>query len=248
VTLLLSAGIVPTRAGRLNPVSKLTVMLLFGIPLLISVDMVTAGGLLAAELIALPVLGLGPRRLLVYAWPMALGLAGIWLANLIASGGIGSLAVISVRLVALALPGLLLVLTTEPVTLADALVQLWHLPYRFAYGALAALRMVPLLADDWQSLRRARRARGIDAGRNPIAALRLYGGIVFALLVLAIRRGVRLAAAMDARGFGARRDRTYARVSTLHRRDAIFIAVAAVVAGLVVALSLVTGQWSLLFS
>ena len=44
--------------------------------------------------------------------------------------------------------------------LADALVQRWRVPARFAYGALAALRLLPLLSADWHMIGRARRARG----------------------------------------------------------------------------------------
>ena len=43
---------------------------------------------------------------------------------------------------------------------------------KVAYGVLAALRLLPLLAADWRTLSLARRARGLDAGRNPVAALR----------------------------------------------------------------------------
>jgi energy-coupling factor transport system permease protein len=249
MSLLLSSGVIPSRAGRLNPVAKLTAVFVLAVPLLLSVDAVTSTTLLAAELLALPLLGLGPRILLRYAWPVALALGGIWLANLVASGGsIGSLPVISVRLVALALPGLMFVLSTEPVEIADALVQRWHAPARFAYGALAAFRLIPLFAQEWQALRRARRARGLDAGRNPVRAVRLFGGLIFGLLVIAIRRGIRLAAAMDARGFGAVARRTFARPSVLRRADWLFIGCAVLVAAVAVALSVATGRWHLLFS
>jgi len=248
VTLLLATGVIPTRAGRLNPVTKLTAIALLALPLLLSVDVVTSATLLSIELVALPLLGLGPRVLVRYGWPVLLGLGGIWLANYLASGSVASLTVISLRLIALALPGLLLVLTTEPVELADALVQIWHAPARFAYGALAAFRLIPLLAEEWQSLRRARRARGVDAGRNPIAGVRLFGGLIFALLVLAIRRGVRLAMAMDARGFGAHRERTFARPSVLRRTDWAFLAATAVLAVAAVAASVASGRWHFLFS
>ena len=249
MSLLLSAGVIPSRAGRLNPVAKLTAVFVLAVPLLLSVDAVTSGTLLGAELLALPLLGLGPRVLLRYAWPVALALGGIWLANLLASGGsIGSLPVISVRLVALALPGLMFVLTTEPVELADALVQLWHAPARFAYGALAAFRLIPLFAQEWQALRRARRARGVDAGRNPVRAVRLFVGLIFGLLVIAIRRGIRLAAAMDARGFGAVPHRTFARRSVLRHSDWLFLGSVVVLALAAVAASLITGRWHLLFT
>ena len=105
------------------------------------------------------------------------------------------------RLFAVALPGVIVFATTDPTDLADALVQNARAPARFAIGALAAFRLVPLLGQEWQMLSMARRARGVDAGRNPVAQLRLFASTAFALLVGAIRRGTRLAVAMDARGF-----------------------------------------------
>jgi energy-coupling factor transport system permease protein len=65
------------------------------------------------------------------------------------------------------------------------------------------MRLLPLLAEDWHTLRRARRARGLAAGLNPVAHLRLAASGLFGLLVLAVRRGAALARAMDARGFDA---------------------------------------------
>jgi energy-coupling factor transport system permease protein len=248
MSVLISSGLVPTRAGRLNPCAKIAAIVLITVPLLLSVDLVTSSVLLGVEIVALPLLGLGPRLLARYAWPIVLGLGGIWLANLVASGGVGSLTTISLRLVALALPGLLLVLTTDPVDLADALVQVWHAPARFAYGALAAFRLIPLFGDEWRSLRRARRARGVDAGHNPVVAIRLALGTLFALLVVAIRRGVRLAAAMDARGFGASAERSHARRSAFGRADWWFVGATAVVVIVAVTASVVSGHWHLLFT
>src|SRR5262245_60772835 len=73
-------------------------------------------------------------------------------------------------------------------------------------------------------LRLARRARGIQAGRNPVAVARLLGSSAFALLVIAIRRGTRLATAMDARGFDAHTPRNVARPQRFGFADATLIA------------------------
>lgn len=245
---MIATGRVVGRASRLNPCAKIAAVVAVGIPLILSIDVVTSGTLLAVELVALPLLGIGPRVLGRYGWPIAVGLGGIWLANVVAGGAVSGLVPISVRLVALALPGLLLVLTTDPVDLADALVQVWHAPARFAYGALAAFRLLPLLVQEWRSLRLARRARGVDAGPNPVAAAQLAAGTLFALLVVAIRRGVRLAAAMDARGFGVRPDRTFARESVLRRCDWGFVLGTAIVVAAVVGASAATGHWQALFT
>src|SRR5690606_22149712 len=96
-----------------------------------------------------------------------------------------------------------------PTDLADGLAQVLRLPSRFVLGGLAGLRMVGLFLDDWRALELARRARGVaDRGR-----LRRFFGMAFALLVLSIRRGAKLATAMEARGFGADAPRTWARES-----------------------------------
>ena len=47
--------------------------------------------------------------------------------------------------------------------------------------------------------------------------------MAFVLLVFAVRRGTKLAMAMEARGFGADVPRTWARPSRLHSRDAVAV-------------------------
>ena len=86
----------------------------------------------------------------------------------------------------------------------------------------------------------ARRARGLgDDG--PLGRARTVRRQVFALLVLAIRRGGVLATAMEARGFGAGGERTWARPSRLARTDwlvvlgGVLLPVVATVAGVVAA-------------
>ena len=159
---------------------------------------------------------------------------------------LGGLAV-GLRIVGIALAGVLALATIEPTDLADALVQHLHAPPRFALGALAAVRMLPVLGDEWRLIGLARRARGMEAGRNPLAAIRLAAGRLFAILVAAIRRGTRLALAMDARGFGERPCRTVARPRSVDRADWLLMA-GALLAGLgATGLSLALGSYRLLF-
>src|SRR3978361_2189009 len=127
------------------------------------------------------------------------------------TGGSITLAIATtLRVLAIGLPAVVLFITIDPTDLADGLAQVLHLPSRFVLGGLAGLRLVGLFLDDWRSLQLARRARGVgDAGR-----IRRFFSLGFALLVLSIRRGSKLATAMEARGFGAQGRRTYAREST----------------------------------
>ncbi|MGH8894500.1 MAG: energy-coupling factor transporter transmembrane component T family protein, partial [Actinomycetes bacterium] len=226
--------------ARCNPVAKITAAAVLTAGLLVSLDPVTPTVLLALEAVAFPFAGVRLRVLVSRAWPLLLGIAGVAVANIVAvqdgtvlldlgpvevtSGGLASAATVALRLLAITLPGIVVLAATDPMDLADALVQRWRVPARFAYGALAALRLLPLLSADWQTVGRARRARGLDAGWSPVARVRAFAGQVFAVLVAAIRRGVRLAAAMEARGFGATGvERTVARPQPMRRGDWVLV-------------------------
>ena len=85
----------------------------------------------------------------------------------------------------------------------------------------------------------SRRARGIgDHG-----AVRRFATMAFALIVLAIRRGSKLATAMEARGFGADTRRSWARPSTVGWRDGVLIAIAAAVAVSAITVSILVGAF-----
>jgi energy-coupling factor transport system permease protein len=236
-------------AARANPVTKLGVGLAVAAAMVVSLDPVTAGTALALELAALPWCGLRPgdlarrTRLLV----LTAVAAGVGTALFGATGGPVTGAAVALRILAVALPGVVLLATTDPTDLADALAQVLRLPHRFVLAALAATRMLDVLGSEWEALGLARRARGLG-GDGPLGRLRDHVGRVFALLVLAVRRATVLATAMEARGFGVSRRRTWARPSRLHPRDAavglygLFVAVAATAAGLA------AGTWHLVLT
>jgi energy-coupling factor transport system permease protein len=245
--------------ARRNPVAKLGAALLFSFPLIATLDPLTPALALTMELALLPLFGVRYPVLARRAWPLALAAIGILVTMVLFAAdrsgpqlfAVGpfpiTTAVVSVslglvlRVFAVALPGIIVFATTDPTDLADALVQNAKAPARFAIGALAAFRLIPLLGDEWRTINLARRARGIDAGRNPLAKLRLFGSTAFALLVGALRRGGRLAVAMDARGFDAGTPRTYARRQVFGRADAALMIGAAMLSGAALATSVLLG-------
>ena len=235
--------------SRINPVAQLGAIAVVTVVLISSLDVVTSAVVVAAELCLLPAAGLtDARNLWRRTWPLLFGASSVALVNvLLSDGGAGTGLGLALRVVGLALPGVLLVASTDPVRLADALTIHWRVSPRFAYGALAALRLAPLLVVEFESVRLARRTRGVEAGRNPLARARLVAGIGFTLLVGAVRRGSRLATAMDARGFDSGIPRSNARGSVLHRRDAWFVGGTAAVCAVAVTLSVLTGSWSPVF-
>ena len=257
----------PDRTGplaRRNPVAKLGAAALLTAGLLVTLDPVTPAVLLAVELLAFPFCGVRPGVLARRAWPLLVGIIGVGVANVVAidrgavlagvgpvevtTGGLASAGSVALRLLAITLPGIAVLATTDPMDLADALVQRWRVPARFAYGALAALRLLPLLSADWHTIGRARRARGLDA-RGPVGRLRAFAGQVFAVLVAAVRRGVRLATAMDARGFGATGvARTVARPQPMRGADWALLAATGAALALATGVAVAVGAWRLPFA
>jgi len=247
--------------ARRNPVAKLAAALVFSFILIATLDPVAPALAIAVELAVLPLFGIRYRVLARRAWPLLASAAGILVTLvlfaadrsgrvlldagplLVTSGVLVTALGLVLRLLAVALPGMIVFATTDPTDLADALIQNAKAPARFALGALAAFRLVPLLGQEWQMISMARRARGVDAGRNPLARLRLFVSTAFALLVGAIRRGTRLAVAMDARGFDAGVPRTVARRQRFNTADGLLVVGAAVLAGAALTVSVLLGTF-----
>ncbi|GIJ25707.1 ABC transporter [Micromonospora qiuiae] len=247
--------------ARRNPVAKLAAALLFTFALMATLDPVAPAIAIAVELAVLPLFGLRPRELVRRAWPLLAGAGGILVTLMlfaadrsgrvlldagpvvVTSGVLVTALGLVLRLFAVALPGVLVFATTDPTDLADALVQNARAPARFAIGALAAFRLLPLLGQEWQMITMARRARGVEAGRSPVARLRLFVSTAFTLLVGAIRRGTRLAVAMDARGFDAGVARTVARRQHFGTADWLLVVGATALAGAALGVSVALGTF-----
>ena len=246
---------------RANPVAKLGAALIILVALFASLDGVTAGVVLLGLLALLPASGLSVRVLLGRAWLVGITAISIGAFNVLFAAQQAGPAVVdlgpvrigaetlangaglALRLLAIALAGLLATATSDPIDVADALIQQLRVSPRFAIGVLATLRLLPLLAQEWQTIGMARRARGVEAGRSPVAAIRLFAGKLLSLLVGVIRRGSRMALAMEARGFGSLPCRTIARPQRMRTFDWAWIASALALASAAVAISLALGTW-----
>ena len=81
-----------------------------------------------------------------------------------------------IRSLAMVLPTLAFVLTTDPTDLGDSLAQTFKLPARFVLATIAALRLVGILFAEWNALGQARRARGLGAGQSLLGRAQTFGG------------------------------------------------------------------------
>ncbi|MCT1413976.1 energy-coupling factor transporter transmembrane component T family protein [Corynebacterium sanguinis] len=237
-----------------NPVTRILALALLTTPLMLTLDAVSAAVTVALTVAAAPFCGVSWPRLLRRAWPLLLiaPIAGIPMALYGRSGGevyfswglinvtelsLSLALAAGVRVLAVALPVVVLSAEVDPTDLGDGLAQVLRLPERFVIGAVAALRMLTLLREDLDAMRMSRRARGVaDTGR-----IRHLFSLAFGVLVMSLRRAGKLATAMEARGFGSG-PRTHARVSTLNARDGLVMAACLGAALLSLAIAWYTGH------
>jgi energy-coupling factor transport system permease protein len=247
----------PAFLTRTTPVARLTAGTIWLVAGIVTLDPVVPIRLSLAAVVALVLWsGLPLRRIPARLAPLGLAIVSLTvfsillssangdrsLAALLTAGPIritgpavsGGLA-IGLRVVVIALTTLLVFGPSDPTRLADSLVQQWHIPDRFAYGTLAALRVAPFMASDWATIGAARRLRGLRS-RGPVGRIRDAGARLLVMLVAAIRRAERMALAMDARGFDCGLRRTHFRPLTTTWRDWLTLAAASAVAALALSL------------
>lgn len=241
--------------ASINPAFRLIGAFLAALPLLISLDPVSATTALILEFLLLGAAGFTPLRVVRSTWPIFLGAPGSALAIILygKSGGatfwqwgmihitqrsLDLALATALRILAIGIPAIITVLGIDATDLADAFSQVLHLPDRFVYGGLAGMRLFTVLKDDWSALTASRRSRGLgDENR-----FKAFMPQAFALLVLSIRRSTTLATAMEARGFGGSTPRTHARVSQIRPRDAGFLLICLAVPAISLTVAALTGS------
>ena len=244
--------------ARTNPVARVLALLVATTPLLITIDPVSAAVAVILELALMPLSGVSARSFFLKATPLLLAapLGALSMLLYASPGGtvywqFGPAAIsdhsmwlalgIGLRMCAIVMPAIALLDRIDPTDMGDGLAQILHLPARPVLAALAGARMTSLMAADWKALERARRARGVgDASR-----IRSFLRGSFSLLVFALRRSGKLATTMEARGFGAARKRTWARVSRLRAADAVLMVVAIALPAIALAASIWAGTFAL---
>lgn len=245
--------------ASINPVFRIFGAFAASIPLLFTLDCVSASVALLLEFVIFACIKLPPWRVIRLSWPVWVGAPTSALTVLLygKSGGntwfqwwlmhatdrSAMLAIAtSLRILAIGVPSIVMVIGLDATDLADAFSQVLHLPDRFVYGGLAGIRLFGVLQDDWAALTASRRSRGLGDEHR----VRAFFPQSFALLVLSIRRSTTLATAMEARGFGGVGARSHARVSRVRARDWWIFAVCAIVPSVAVAAALYFGTFAFL--
>lgn len=217
------------RVEPLSPVVAAFVLMAGGL----LIDDLVAGLVgLSVVLLALPVLagrgGMSWARLV----PGALGFASVTWSNWLLADprALEPAVTAGLRVAFFAVPGVVLAGFVDPAALGDQLGQRLRLPARPVLALVVGLQQLDTFAQEWSTLARSRRVRGLGPGRGPVSRARFYAELTFALLVQATRRAERMTVAMEARGYARLAEpgyrRTWARPAPWNRHDTTLVVVA----------------------
>ena len=119
----------------------------------------------------------------------------------------------ALRLLGVALPLILMLTVTKLNDLANAVVEVLHVPYRYAFTFTTALRFVPVFSQEMNSIMEAQTARGVEYDtKNPLKKIQLMLPLCVPLLVSSVGKTDATALAAEQRGFYLRtRESSYKR-------------------------------------
>jgi energy-coupling factor transport system permease protein len=257
-TFLPTATAAGSPLGRRNPTVKLALVFAVSLAVLFVFDPVTPSVLYLLALVAVLVsTQMRPRALAKAHLPFVAFALGVFLVNALSRPGevlweTGLLRVTAEGLAvgaALAMRTLLVgvlsigfIVSTDPVALMTSLHQNARLSPRVTYAVLAGYRMLQEMPREWETIRQAHAVRASlrEDGTLP-RDLRAMASAAFALLVISVRKGERMAQALESRGLGLT-PRSVWRPVRLGGADAMMAVAVVVVVSAVITVSALLGQ------
>ncbi|AVQ98506.1 hypothetical protein OBCHQ24_05595 [Oceanobacillus iheyensis] len=119
---------------------------------------------------------------------------------------------------------LLFIVTTHPSEFASSLNRI-GVPYKIAYSVSLTLRYIPDIQREFRTIAQAQQARGADLSKNEKLTKRIKNAavIVMPLIFSSLERIEVISNAMELRGFGKKKKRTWYNATALRRADYITI-------------------------
>ena len=186
-----------------NPAVKLGVLFALSVGVLFWLDPVRPTFAWALLLVGTVAGARVPTRPLVAAQVALAGFAlGTLLVNIVARPGdphaVGLAISLAARTMVIGTASVAFIASTDAVSLVSSLHQNARLPARLAYPLLAGYRMLEELPREWELLAAAHAVRDVRSRTRP--GVTAVARRTFALLVITIRKGERLAHSLELRG------------------------------------------------
>jgi len=211
-----------TPIHRLDPRTKLLMSVTFTLLGVTTLDPIEILALLLIQFVILVSsrsLGFWLRSLRA----LLLFLVLILVMQMITTGNILQSVYFALRFVVVASATSWFFFTTSPEDLGRALEQV-GVSADIALSFTLSMRFIPVIAEEFQSIFDAQRARGLDVGKGGLTErMKSMLPILVPLFVGVIRRTYEIADALELRGYGALPSKTRWKVLKLRRTDAVVL-------------------------
>ena len=201
---------------RLNPVTKILLTIVICIAAFVTDGLVFLIGLLAVDLLIGIIAGVAGRTwnifkgllkiaAFLFLLQVLLTRKGTPVFWIITDQGLLTAGKVVLRLVVVCMPLALVLAVTRITDLTNALVQVLHVPYPYAFTLSTAIRFIPQFLEEMAGIMEAQTARGVafDKARG-LKKFSMILPLCAPLLISSVRRTDQTAAAAEARGFRLR--------------------------------------------
>lgn len=239
---------------RMNPVAKLACALLISVACFCTANLVFIAAILVIDAALAVSCGMVREALglarAVAAFSVLLALiallttpSGAVLVKLpwgyVGTGSLMAALLIVMRLVACAVPLFLVMYVTKLTDLANAMVKIVRVPYRYAFTFTSAVHFIPVFMNDMAGIMEAQTARGVQFDGGIVRRIRLMVPLCVPLLVSSVRKTNSAAIAAEVRGFNIRTRESGYKEYPFARIDVAALAFSVLLVAAAVALSVI---------
>lgn len=239
---------------RMNPVAKLACALLISVACFCTTNLAFIAAILVIDAALAVSCGMVREALglarAVAAFSVLLALiallttpSGAVLVELpwgyVGTGSLMAALLIVMRLVACAVPLFLVMYVTKLTDLANAMVKIVRVPYRYAFTFTSAVHFIPVFMNDMAGIMEAQTARGVQFDGGIVRRIRLMVPLCVPLLVSSVRKTNSAAIAAEVRGFNIRTRESGYKEYPFARIDVAALAFSVLLVAAAVALSLI---------
>lgn len=239
---------------RMNPVAKLACALLISVACFCTTNLAFIAAIIVIDAALAASCGMVREALglarAVAAFSMLLALiallttpSGAVLVELpwgyVGTGSLMAALLIVMRLVACAVPLFLVMYVTKLTDLANAMVKIVRVPYRYAFTFTSAVHFIPVFMNDMAGIMEAQTARGVQFDGGIVRRIRLMVPLCVPLLVSSVRKTNSAAIAAEVRGFNIRTRESGYKEYPFARIDVAALAFSVLLVAAAVALSLI---------
>ncbi len=239
---------------RMNPVAKLACALLISVACFCTTNLAFIAAIIVIDAALAASCGMVREALglarAVAAFSVLLALiallttpSGAVLVELpwgyVGTGSLMAALLIVMRLVACAVPLFLVMYVTKLTDLANAMVKIVRVPYRYAFTFTSAVHFIPVFMNDMAGIMEAQTARGVQFDGGIVRRIRLMVPLCVPLLVSSVRKTNSAAIAAEVRGFNIRTRESGYKEYPFARIDVAALAFSVLLVAAAVALSLI---------